>query len=81
MGQHWGLLHSLTDSGVALCTLQILVEALGSGSAASRLTDPSTAARVQRKRLFLLFKCASCCPCAAAALLCNPIAPGTYVAE
>lgn len=34
----------------------LLVEALGSSNAASRLTDPSAAARAQRKRLFLLFR-------------------------
>ena len=56
------------------------MEALGSGSAASRLTDPSAAARVQRKRLFLLFKCASCCPCAAAVLLRNLLAAGACTA-
>lgn len=37
--------------------LQLLVEALGSGSAASRLTDSSPAGRAQRKRLLLLFRC------------------------
>lgn len=35
---------------------QILVEALCNNGVASRLTDPSPAARAQRKRLFLLFK-------------------------
>ena len=40
---------------------EILVEALGSGSAAARLTDESPAARAQRKRLFLLFKCVGAC--------------------
>ncbi|KAL4447963.1 hypothetical protein ABPG75_005182 [Micractinium tetrahymenae] len=35
---------------------QILVEALSNSGVASRLTDPSPAARAQRKRLFLLFR-------------------------
>ncbi|PRW05742.1 putative aarF domain-containing kinase chloroplastic [Chlorella sorokiniana] len=36
--------------------VQILVEVLSSGGAASRLMDPSPASRAQRKRLFLLFR-------------------------
>jgi hypothetical protein len=42
--------------GHGVSQAQILVEVLGSGSAASRLTAPSAAARAQRKRLFLLFR-------------------------
>ena len=49
--------HYLTLLSLVVMLLQILVDALGNEAAVSRLSDASPAARAQRKRLFMLFRC------------------------